>query len=316
MENFVTQEILQRIWDANNLGVVQTMQFAKRGMNNLATVVNDTYVIRFDVLDVEDVAGVCRYTGEQLAYERLRVAGIPAPEVVALDLSKSLIPYHYIILTKIDGIPLIDDWPNFSEAQQAEAGRAAGRYLAMMHNISLGGFGKLLSVETDPLPSWFDHVEQFFERYAQYLLAQNVIDTPIYARMRTCLDQMRPVVDAKSDGRLVHGDYQFENLLHRDGIITGIIDFEWGISGDPVWDFRLDEQWDSDCPGSTAYIYEGYIRLRPLAPDHHMCVWLYKLLFHLDSVDMYTDSGQKAEQVRFYDEMMKALVALEAGLER
>lgn len=313
MESFVTREILQRIWDANKLGIVQVVQPAKRGMNNLATIVNDAYVIRFDVLDVEDVAGVCRYTGEQLAYEHLRVAGIPAPEVIALDLSKSIVPYHYIILTKTDGTPLIDDWPEFSEAQKAEAGRAAGRYLAMMHNISLGGFGKLMNIETDPLPHWFDYIEQFFERYAQYLLAQNVIDALIYGRMHACLDQMRPTIDCESDGRLVHGDYQFENLLHRDGIITGIIDFEWGISGDPIWDFKLDEQWDNDCPGSTAYIYEGYTRLRPLAPDHRMRVWLYKLLFHMDSVDMYTDSGEKDQQMRFYGEMMKALAALEAG---
>jgi aminoglycoside phosphotransferase (APT) family kinase protein len=311
MENFVTQEILQRIWDANGLGKVESIQPAKRGMNNLATVVNDSHVIRFDALDLE---GVCRYKGEKYAYECLRNANIPCPEVVALDLSKSLIPYHYIILTKIDGTPLIDDWPNFSEAQKVEVGRAAGRYLALMHNITIENFGSLRRLETEPLPHWYDHLEQFFERYAQYLLAQKVIDAPIYARMRACLEGMRPVVDMESGGRLVHSDYQFENLLHRDGVITGIIDFEWSLSGDPTWDFKLDEQWDDDCLGSTAAIYEGYTSLRPLAPDHRTRVWLYKMLFHMDSVDMYTDSGEKIEQARFYDEMMKALAAVGSGL--
>jgi aminoglycoside phosphotransferase (APT) family kinase protein len=309
MENFVTQETLQRIWDANGLGKVESIQSAKRGMNNLATVVNDSHVIRFDVLDLE---GVCRYQGEKFAYERLRAANIPSPEVVALDLSKSLIPYHYIILTKIDGTPLIDDWPNFSEAQKAQAGRSAGRYLALMHNISLEGFGSLRRLEIDPLPCWYDHLEQFFERYAQGLLNQKVMDAPTYRRMRACLEEMRPIVDMESDGRLIHSDYQFENLLHRDGVITGIIDFEWAISGDPAWDFKLDEQWDDDCPGSAAYIYEGYTR--SLAPDHEIRVWLYKMLFHLDSVDMYTDSGEKDEQAHFYGEMMKAVSALETGL--
>lgn len=312
MENLITQEILQRVWDANKLGKVELIQPAKRGMNNLATVINDTHVIRFDVLDLEDAAGVCRYTGEQFAYERLCIAGIPAPEVVALDLSKSLIPYHYIILTKIDGTPLIDDWPDFSETQKAEVGRSAGRYLALMHNISIEGFGSLSRLETDPLLRWYDHLERFFERYAQEILKRNAMDMPTYRRMRACLEGMRPIVDMESGGRLVHSDYQFENLLHRDGVITGIIDFEWSISGDPAWDFKLDEQWDDDCPGSAAYIYEGYTH--PLAPDHRMRVWLYKLLFHLDSVDMYTDSGEKEEQAYFYGEMMKAVSTLEASL--
>jgi hypothetical protein len=53
----ITPEVLQRIWYAHNLGTVQSVQSAKRGMNNLATVVNDAYVIRFDVLDLE---GICR----------------------------------------------------------------------------------------------------------------------------------------------------------------------------------------------------------------------------------------------------------------
>src|SRR5215211_993886 len=113
-------------------------------MNNRATVVNDTHVIRFDLLDLE---GICRYHGEALAYERLRAVGIPAPEVVALDLSKTLIPYHYIILTNIDGSPLIDDWASLSESQKAEAGRDAGRYLAMMHSLELEGFGHLENLQ-------------------------------------------------------------------------------------------------------------------------------------------------------------------------
>jgi thiamine kinase-like enzyme len=120
------------------------------------------------------------------------------------------------------------------------------------------------------------------------------------------------LLDNVTTGHLVHSDYQFENLLHRDGVITGIIDFEWAVSGDPARDFRLDEQWDDDCPGSRAYIYEGYQQLRALEPDHEARVLMYKLQFHMDTVDMY--AGDPAEADRFalyYQKMMDVLVALE-----
>lgn len=307
-ETLTTQATLQRIWDALGLGTVRTIQRAKRGMNNLATVVNDNAVIRFDLLDLDDV--VCRYVGEALAYEKLRAAGIPCPDVITLDVSKALIPYHYIILSKIEGTPLIDDWPKFTEAQKAEAGRTAGRYLAMMHEITFEGFGRLV---LDKYPHWNDEVERFFNEYAPGLTAQKVISESDFLRMRNTLDRLQPMLDAVEVGRLVHADYQFENLLHKDGVITGIIDFEWAKSADSAWDFRLDDQWEDDCPGSTAYIYEGYTAVRPLLPDHRTRVWLYKLLFHLDSVDMTAgEAGQEDNFKWFYAEMMKALAALEA----
>jgi aminoglycoside phosphotransferase (APT) family kinase protein len=311
-ENLIDGDVLQKIWDAHGLGRVRTIQAAKRGSNNRATVVNDAYVIRFDVLDLP---GVCRYLGEQLAYERLHVAGVPAPKVVALVVSKSIIPYHYIILTKIEGRPLIDDWTEFSESQRREAGETAGRYLAMMHDITFDGFGDLLRLPADSLPNWYAHVDQFFERYGASVVARQILDEAVYRRMRGCIDQMRPTLEALPVGRLVHSDYQFENLLHRDGVITGIIDFEWALSGDPIWDFKLEEQWDSDCPGSTAYIYAGYTSLRRLADDHVLRMALYKVLFHLDSVDMYAGDSTVQEQFDYcFSEIMRTLAVLEANL--
>jgi aminoglycoside phosphotransferase (APT) family kinase protein len=305
----ITPADIQRIWAANGLGRIERIEPVKRGLNNRATVVDDAYVIRFDVLDLK---GVCRYVGEQLAYERLRAVGLPAPEVVALDLSKTLIPYHYMILTKVDGRPLIDDWQDFSPAQQAKIGQTAGRYLAQMHAITLDGFGKLSRLATTPLPRWYDHVAEFFERYAGPLTEQGVLDNATYTRMCASVERLRPAFDMTSSGRLIHADYQFENLLHVDGRITAILDFEWSLAGDPAWDFRLDDQWEDDCPGSAAHLYAGYTATRPLADDHRLRVWLYKLLFHLDDLDMYADEpGQEATFGFAHREALRALAALE-----
>lgn len=312
--NLLQPETLQTIFDAHTLGRVETIRPAKRGLNNLATVINEVLVIRFDVLDLDD--RVCRYQGEQTAYAALRAAGIPCPEVVALDLSKMVIPYHYMILTKCAGAPLIDAWPGLSAEEKNALAFEAGQLLARMHTIVLdSGLGRL---EIDLLPRWYLFVEAFFNDYAPKLARTPHLDAATYARLRAVINHLRPLVDfAQGAGRLVHGDYQFENVVVDEGRITAILDFEWGKCGDYAWDFKLEEQWESDCPGSAAPILDGYASVRPYPPDHGLRVWLYKLLFHLDNVDFYAEDGTSghADAARYaysVRHMHRALVALEA----
>ena len=42
-------------------------------------------------------------------------------------------------------------------------------------------------------------------------------------------------------GKLVHGDLNPGNSFVKDGKITAFLDFEWAISGDPLWDYCLND---------------------------------------------------------------------------
>ena len=66
--------------------------------------------------------------------------------------------------------------------------------------------------------------------------------------------------------------------------VTGVIDFEWALAGDPAWDFIAQDKWEEMCPGSRAYLYAGYTHHRPLAPDHALRVAIYQLLLHVETV--------------------------------
>src|SRR5262249_19086211 len=106
---------LQRICDARRLGKIESVKWARRGMNNPVFIVNDRFVIRFDGLEH---TGRSRFYGEKLAYEHLRERGIPAPEVIALDVSRTLAPRDYLIMSKIEGRPVIDSWDDFSPSER------------------------------------------------------------------------------------------------------------------------------------------------------------------------------------------------------
>ncbi|MCU0515050.1 MAG: phosphotransferase, partial [Anaerolineae bacterium] len=106
---------------------------------------------------------------------------------------------------------------------------------------------------------------------------------------------------------LVHGDYNFENVLHEGGELTGILDFEWAKAGDPAWDFKLHEQWEDDCPGCRAPLYAGYASVRPPDETHFVRAAWYRLLMHLDD---------RVENYPHSDAALPALLAALAAVEQ
>lgn len=273
----VNLDILQRIWEAQGLGTVQSVVTPKRGVINACRIVNDTHVIRFDRLDYEDV--ISRYKGEQIIYEQLRDTDVPVPEVIALDLSKTLAPYAYIILSKMGGTPLIDDWDSLSVEQRAQVGNSLGRYLTIIHEHKFDGFGSLCNLN---LSSWGEFISNFVNDMGIDLAATGILSTPVVEKIKSIIEKHRPLYEIGMEGWLIHTDFQFSNVLQKDGVITAILDFEFALAGDPVWDFRLEDRWEDECIGCRDFIYAGYSGI--LNPDHNLRVRLYKLLQYMDEL--------------------------------
>src|SRR5688572_23677735 len=139
----ISREHLQQIWDRCNLGDIHHVTSPERGVINLCRIVNDRHVIRFDTLDYEQVD---RFQSEALAYERLHGTEVPVPDVIRVDASKSLVPYRYIILTKLNGTTVSDSWRQLSDSQQGQVAYAVGRCLAVIHEQLFEGFGMLFNL--------------------------------------------------------------------------------------------------------------------------------------------------------------------------
>src|SRR5215211_6653833 len=148
----LSPEILQAICFAHGLGKIERLVQPVQGNINRCLIVNDAYVLRFDVLDW---GGANRYTGEKWAYDLLRESDVPVPQVLALDTSKRLAPYDYVILTKMLGQPISTSNAELSPESRYAIGYAAGQYLATMHSHSFAQFGLLYHlVAGTPSPNW------------------------------------------------------------------------------------------------------------------------------------------------------------------
>ncbi len=277
----LSESDLQAIWRAAGLGAVRSAIQPPRGAINPCLIVNDACVIRFDT--GFKTAG--RFRSEAAAYRRLVGSGVPVPEVVVLDSSRRIVPHEYLITTRLPGTPVIDSWDALTWESRRAVAWQAGRYLALIHGHSFGDFfGKLHDAEGGAgFESWYAYVEDYFRRYAVQAIDLRAITSEAISRVESALEKHRLLLDRITQSALVHSDYQFENILQQNGIITGVIDFEWTYAGDPSSDFHIQERWEEMCPGSVAPLLEGYQAERPLDPDHTTRRLIYALLLHLET---------------------------------
>lgn len=292
-----------------DLGAIKTLTQASRGMNNRIFIVNDQYAIRFDGL-----AGITesRFAAEKIAYDALTDIGVPVPRVIVVDSSHDFASGDVMIMTKVRGAAVIDTWHLLTADQQRHLSYQFGQALAQMHSVTFEKFGRLRKLATKPQDRWIDYVISFYDQYMIPALEKRLLPADLLERLPAIMTRYRPMLDSVMTAHLVHMDAHPENVLQENGELTGIVDFEWALSGDPSSDFQVQDQWAEFCPGSLDLIYEGYLSLRTLPPDHDQRAALYWLLRNLDSAvesKLDGDSGQDYQQAEA--KLRQALAILE-----
>jgi aminoglycoside phosphotransferase (APT) family kinase protein len=304
----ITDSLVQQVWKALNLGPIEQIDKPKRGSINPCFIINDAKVIRFNT---NTDKGADRFESEAAAYERLKGSEVPVPQVIKVDVTRKIVPFTYLITSKINGETVIDSWTTLNPTQQQQIAFSAGKYLALIHQHTYPKFGNLRDLPDGGFEHWHDYVWDFFRRYARQALALKAINTKLEARIHAVLLHHKPTLDTMTTGALVHSDYHFENMLQSNGEITGIIDFEWAYSGDPSQDFIVDEKWEEMCAGSREHVLKGYASLRKLDDHHELRLMIYKALWHLETVVDF----KKAKRDDDYQSTLKQLSETVESLE-
>ncbi len=307
--SIVTETTVRQLWKSEKLGDIEQIIKPKRGSINPCFIVNDSMVVRFTT---DTDKGGDRFESEAAAYQQLKNSGVPVPAVIKLDTSRKTIPYAYLITSKLAGETVIDSWATFTPEQRQDIAFAAGKYLAMIHqSTTYSTFGNLRDLPNGGFSDWHDYVWDFYRRYARQALTLKAITPKLEARIHAVILRHKPTLDTITQGALIHSDYHFENILQKDGEITGIIDFEWAYSGDPLADFIVDGEWEKTCPDSRKHVLKGYTSLRPLGKRHEIRLNIYKLLWHLETVMDYKKAKNEAD----YQTTLKLLTDVIAVLE-
>jgi len=269
----VTREQIEAIWRMHVLGTVASVVPMASGSRNETYLVNDASVLRVNTRDGQ----FAKFRNESLAYDLLTGSGLPVPRVVSLDESRRLLPYDYMVVTRLPGSNLRESWQSFDAAQLSRLAWEAGRALARLHGITLAGFGPLHRLADRPFGTWHEYFHDYAGRYLARARERGVLDDDLHARLIAVLDRESPLLARVTTGVLVHSDYHYENILQTGGTLSGLLDFEWALSGDPAFDFVAGDVREAMIPGSEAHFVAGYTTVRFLDTEHGRRVPLYRL---------------------------------------
>lgn len=291
----LSPDILQAICTEHGLGKIERLVQPAQGNINLCLLINDAYVLRFDVLDW---GGANRYAGERWAYEMLSGSDVPVSRVLALDTTKHLSPYDYLILTKMPGETVRTSAAALPPATGYAIGYSAGQHLATLHNHVFDQFGLLYEILAGTSkPDWAAYVAGHFRYYQGQVQALGILTADRLGRIDALLTRMQPLLAAVQQGVFIHGDYHFANMLQQDGKLSALLDFDWASSGDPSWDFRIDDTIETEVPGSREALYAGYTSRRPLPGGHWERVSLYRIGLYLDYLEAAAQDKNEIDQI-------------------
>jgi aminoglycoside phosphotransferase (APT) family kinase protein len=192
-----------------------------------------------------------------------------------------LIPAPYLIMRRLPGEPAFS--ATLGAEDRAVVLRQLGRYLAAIHSVPLAGFGTLVScgdAYVGQSPSLSAYVRDEGERRLARV-ATGVLPPDLAAAIRRQLERICAGL-RRDRAVLIHGDYQFKNILVQGACVSGILDFENLIAGDPVMDFAALHYWSPDPEADLRHLCAGYGQWRPTGQEFFRRLYLYELLLGLE----------------------------------
>ena len=305
----ITLNQIRAIWAAHGLGAVRSAVPTPSGSRNESYIVNDELVIRFNTQDPQ----FAKFSNERAAYELPAHSAVRVPTVVALDESRRSVPYDYIIATRLPGVNVAESRAELTPAQREALAWAAGQSLAQLHTVTFDRFGKLHDPAHPPFATWPAYFRDYAGRYMAPAAHYGLVDAGTLGRLRAVLERTHDLLARVERGVLVHSDFHYENLLQDGGRLTGILDFEWALSGDPTVDFMAAATREAQLPGSEAIFLAGYHSMRPLDADHDRRLAVYLLFLPLETAVTDHRQGNPAGVAPALAEMARRLEQIEAG---
>ena len=112
----------------------------------------------------------------------------------------------------------------------------------------------------------------------------HLFDAALCAAIEHSLDRAMSDLACVTQPALIHCDFHYENVLHVDRRLSGLLDFEWALAGDPAYDFSIAHVRERMLPGSEATLIAGYQSVRPFDPGHERRLRCYEMIRQLERV--------------------------------
>lgn len=226
--------------------------------------------------------------------------GVPVAEVRAFDDTRELLPVDCMLMERLPGGPL-------SETPVSDVDRVlhrVGQFLREVHDLTEAHYGYLGEHRPmTPQPTWADAFSVMWNRLLDDVVATGHYSAAEADHLRRLLDRHIAVFDTGTPARLLHMDIWAQNILvDRGGQVTGLVDWDRALWGDPEIEFAVLDY----CGISEPAFWEGYGQPRDTSAEHDLRRVFY-LLYELQKyiVIRHGRSRDPAAARRYRDQSLR-----------
>ena len=193
-----------------------------------------------------------------------RETTIPVAEILAHDTSRRVVDRDFLIMEKLAGGAL-SDFPRLTAALYDRVLEQVGRMLAQLHRITRDRYGYLGAHRCmEPQPDWPSAFRVMWNRLIDNIVGVGAYSEQEAARLRGLLEQCAGAFERPVPASLLHMDIWAQNILvDEQGHVTGIVDWDRGLWGDPEIEFAVLDY----CGISEPAFWRGYGQPRDGSPD-------------------------------------------------
>lgn len=210
----MNEDLIKKILIKNNFDKEAEVLSFSGGQINFVYQIGDKAVLK-----LEKDLGVIPHQPEimKLAF----AAGAKIPEV--LDCGQ-IDGKNYLLMSKIPGRKLSEDWFSFSDEQKENLIRQITDQLKIFHSIGFAQYSSRRPKEFDNWEMAIDWLTKIDQVEVDKIDGRNrenfeLVRNFYFSHKQTLTNSDSPV--------LVHNDLHFENILHKDGELSGVIDFDF-----------------------------------------------------------------------------------------
>jgi aminoglycoside phosphotransferase (APT) family kinase protein len=174
---------------------------------------------------------------------------IPVAEILAYDDSHALIDHTYMVMQRLPGCALCD-MPGVSERFYDRVLVQVGGYLRQMHALTAQQYGYLGAHHPmEPRATWWEAFRTMWNALLDDVRQAGGYSAAEAAALGELLDAHREHVDRPLPASLLHMDVWSQNILvDENGTVTGIVDMDRALWGDPEIEFAVLDYCDISRP--------------------------------------------------------------------
>jgi aminoglycoside phosphotransferase (APT) family kinase protein len=207
-------------------------------------------------------------------------------------------PPRFVVLTKLDGVP-ISDYESWGGCPYDEA--ELGAILGRLHTVVPSGFGPIDDAGRTYFTSWSAFLTAVADRVLATCRQRGSIGPELHAALRRhwypALGELR-----RERPALLHLEsLGFANLLYDPPSrrITGLLDFEDCIGGDPLFELTwMEYYFGGRSSGQPYFDYDRFAWGYGLWPEDEYAARLYRGLILLEKLTWIDPSGRRAREHR------------------